>query len=404
MTPPGSTLAVIQQQSRFNAVRIAFLCISLEPGRDGVGDYVRQFAGHLTRAGHICQVLALADPFVTQPVKSLDPTDGYEIARQPLALWNGGDTRWAEEALARFAPDWVSLQMVCYGFESRGLLMKSGRLFEKLGRFGNRHVMFHELWIGESAGADLRTRALGGLQRRLLLRAIKRWAPRSAHTSNGVYRELLGRAGINAGLLPLPGNVPVASNVTPREARSWLLDKLGLRDETALPLLVAGVFGSIHPEWRDSRWLDAFSGWAQQLGRKPVVLQIGRAGRSGEAVWKSLCQQFGGRVEMHALGELDAADVSRALLALDFGVAASPWALIGKSGAAAAMLDHGLPVVVTRDDFDLRNGPTPEPEAHPLLVRYAGPQTFSQLDGLKHAQASNRSPDVYRTFLESLPA
>ena len=379
-------------------MRVSFLCISLEPGRDGVGDYVRQFARHLTREGHICQLLALADPFVSEPVSSIESQEGFEVARLPLAMWNEGRIEWAEESLSRFAPDWVSLQMVCYGYESRGLLLKSGQRFEKLGRIGRRHVMFHELWIGESTTADLRSRMTGRLQKRLLLRANRRWAPDRVHTSNEVYRELLGRAGVRAKLLPLPGNVPVDTRMSTSEARHWLVERLGL----ARPSLLAGVFGSIHPEWNDPRWLEACVEWSRRVDRTTVVIQIGRPGRAGEAAWNTLRQHFSGRVEMHALGELPPDEVSRALLALDFGVATSPWALIGKSGAAAAMLDHGLPVVVTRNDYALRNGPTPEPEPHPLLVRFHDVETFAKLDGLRRAHSSRDPGDIYRAFLESL--
>jgi hypothetical protein len=48
------------------------------------------------------------------------------------------------------------------------------------------------------------------------------------------------------------------------------------------------------------------------------------------------------------LGELEESDVSRALHSADFGIAVSPLEIIDKSGAAAAMREHGLPVIVTQ--------------------------------------------------------
>jgi hypothetical protein len=42
------------------SMRIVFLCFSLEPGRDGVGDYTRALAGELIRPGHeVCAVAML---------------------------------------------------------------------------------------------------------------------------------------------------------------------------------------------------------------------------------------------------------------------------------------------------------------------------------------------------------
>jgi hypothetical protein len=50
------------------------------------------------------------------------------------------------------------------------------------------------------------------------------------------------------------------------------------------------------------------------------------------------------------LGKQPANRVSEFLQEADFGIATSPWELIGKSGTVASMLEHGLPVIVNRDD------------------------------------------------------
>jgi hypothetical protein len=47
-------------------------------------------------------------------------------------------------------------------------------------------------------------------------------------------------------------------------------------------------------------------------------------------------------------GELPTVLISSYLQSADFGIATSPLSLIQKSGSVAAMLEHGLPVVVSR--------------------------------------------------------
>jgi hypothetical protein len=42
--------------------------------------------------------------------------------------------------------------------------------------------------------------------------------------------------------------------------------------------------------------------------------------------------------------------VSSVLNSLDFGIATTPLALLGKSASATAMLEHGLPLIVNRDE------------------------------------------------------
>jgi hypothetical protein len=53
---------------------------------------------------------------------------------------------------------------------------------------------------------------------------------------------------------------------------------------------------------------------------------------------------------MLRLGEQPAQRISELFNTVDFGIATTPLALIGKSATVAAMFDHGLPVVVNRDD------------------------------------------------------
>ena len=57
------------------------------------------------------------------------------------------------------------------------------------------------------------------------------------------------------------------------------------------------------------------------------------------------------------LGAQPARDISQCLLAADFGVSPVPPEYLSKSGTAAAMLDHGLPVIVTREPYLYRNCP-----------------------------------------------
>ena len=42
-------------------MKFAFICGSLEPGRNGVGDYTRRLAGELAAQGHECLLVSLND-------------------------------------------------------------------------------------------------------------------------------------------------------------------------------------------------------------------------------------------------------------------------------------------------------------------------------------------------------
>jgi hypothetical protein len=94
------------------------------------------------------------------------------------------------------------------------------------------------------------------------------------------------------------------------------------------------------------------------------------------------------------LGELSAARISQYLRNLDFGIAATAWLLIGKSGATAAMLDHGLPVMVTRDDYKPRQVLQLEPPADPLLIPADQDVSARFITGLPRRTPHNSAADL----------
>jgi glycosyltransferase involved in cell wall biosynthesis len=350
-------------------MRVAFFCGALEPWRVGVGEYTRRLANDLQAAGHQVLVIALADPFIDRLVELHQEPGGIAVLRLPKALWQARQLQAVQVALDSFAPDWVSLQLVVYAYDDRGLLGDLGQQLQRLSGAARRHVMFHELWIGAAAHCAVKERLVGWLQRQLLLRALKRWQPLVSHTSNPVYRQLLQREGLQALPLRVPGSI-VIERISHRDARAALATRLRLTAEQGGQMIMAGVFGAVHPEWADALVLQRLQLSCAAQGRQLVLLHMGRAGVAGNALWQQLRSTLAGKVPLHSLGELPPRELSEVLRGLDMGLATTPWALAGKSSTIAAMLEHGVPVLVTRNDYQLRGQPTPEPDSHPLLLRY----------------------------------
>jgi len=97
-----------------------------------------------------------------------------------------------------------------------------------------------------------------------------------------------------------------------------------------------------------------------------MLLAIGRIGPHGPRVIRELNRAG---LTTATTGELAPEAVSCLLQAAHAGVSAHPCALVGKSGSVAAMLDHGLPVLVPRDDWQLRRGALPNGRSDPRLAR-----------------------------------
>jgi hypothetical protein len=256
-------------------MKIMFLCGSLEPGRDGVGDYTRRLAGECARRGHACTVIALHDPHVRRRTGGC--AGAVRFLRLPASAdWAGRVGRVLQEQRDG-APDWVSWQFVAYGLDPRGLVPSALLDCAPELRGPRCHVMMHELWIGLEAGSGWRARATGWRQRRRVVRLLERLRPDCLQTSNQAYRQALGGAGFAAGVLGLFGNVPVADRAAGGAdvLARWLPAAGG--PGGAAPL-VALAFGTLHPQWRPEATVDWLKATARRHGRTPALLAVGRLG------------------------------------------------------------------------------------------------------------------------------
>lgn len=307
-------------------MKILFLAGSLEPGKDGVGDYTRALAIECARWGHETLLVSINDPWIITSVQD------------SALLRLGTSTPWPDraKALQKFLrdsrPDIVSLQFVPYAFHLRGLPLALLRILRGMMGHLPVQIMFHEIWIGAQIRAPLKFRAVGFFQRKIIKTLVKSLNCRVIHTSNLVYVHLLNRNAIGAKHLPLFGSVPVVATD----------DSQGVVNDNVLRL---GLFGSIHPEWSP----DALLTQLQKLGRPIQLAHIGRIG-PGESVWMNLAKRYDSEIAIQRLGEQSLEDISRFFSSVHFGISTSPLSLIGKSSCVAAMLEHGLPVIVTRND------------------------------------------------------
>lgn len=346
-------------------MRITFICGCLEPGKDGVGDYTRRLARALEDRGHAIQLVALYDHYVL-PVSDEPVTTANSFRYRNALSPEGADS--ARDCITSWGPDVVSLQFVSYSFNPRGHINALTRFLVPLRGKMPIHIMFHEIWIGVHRDAPIHHRIEGQVQRieqRRMLRLLK---PGSIHTNSSLYRFLIGKlTGDEPGILPLFGNVPYIGGAD----ASWLKTAIpcAFRSEEARKrTFLAGIFGVIHPQWSASALLTLFSG-LRQRGRLPVLILFGR-NKLKPSQLEEIVATLRGVSEVLCLGELPEEKISSLIQHLDLGVGTTAWSKIEKSGTVAAMLDHGLPVYVTREDtkvsgFELN----PEPMDAAMLIR-----------------------------------
>lgn len=367
---------------------------------DGVGDYTRRLAAKLNAQGHQCSLLSIADCLVKKPTvcEFKDPGGVTSGLRLPAKDSWPARLRRAMSYCDSVAPDWVSWQIVLYGFNRRGLSFGLGRRLREISKNYKTHIMFHEIWIGEAKESPPKHKIIGKAQRLIIQDLLQKLRPRVVHTHTPLYKHLLGRLGCHATILPLFGNIALATH--PRS--EWLKEKwpeggphFHAADRKSWWIFV--VFGSIHPEWDADDFRRRVLETAQQAGKKCLLISIGRPGGVGERMLRGLRQHEGNGWRVLNLGQQSEEDVSQCLLTADFGVSAVPPENIFKSGTAAAMIEHGLPVIVTRPASRYPHCP---PEI--LLVDLTNVIRHFNLVAVKKSTPQSLLPAVATQFIRDL--
>ncbi len=381
-------------------MRILFLSSSLEPGRDGVGDYVRQLAAGCLRLGHECALLGLSDPCLAETVDShLETADGkMPLLRLPATMDWAGRLERARIFRDQFRPDWISLQIVPYAFHPRGVLLLFSARLRRLTQGRAVHLMFHELWLGAGTPSPFRYHVIGAFQRLGIDGLLRRLQPRRVTTSNPVYASMLRNLQAEAAVLPLFGNIPVVKTRSATTARGGT----GIAEVDRGNWWIGLFFGALHEQWKPEPFLTVLERAARRSEKRIALVSVGRMGSAGEAIWKKMENNYGSRINFSNLGEQPPEIISPLLQSSDFGIAASPWQLIGKSGAAAAMLDHGLPVIVTRDDFQPYVRPSQPPSDDPLIHRFDSHLEAKLAAGLPKRPPVSRVDEIAARFCELL--
>ena len=296
----------------------------------------------LQRRGIQCLCIALSDGYVDN---TLESTFADRQGDQILCIRISSRDSWTnkqsllQQSLDSFNPDWISLHYVPYAFHNKGLAYQLSRCLCSLDVAVHWHVMLHELWF--FSWHRLSSWVLAPVQKLLLKNMISSLDANVIHTSNYYYQDGISSIGLKAHILPMFGSIsPTTVTASQVTYHGWRFV----------------LFGGILPDWDPGPLMRAIIGIAHQQSIPSIeFLSIGKSGAHGSTLWASLASTAPAGVAYKLLGSLDSEEVSYWLQHSDFGITTSPSHLIGKSSSVAAMLEHGLPVIVPR--LEKTNGP-----------------------------------------------
>ncbi|HET9276923.1 MAG TPA: hypothetical protein VFN95_02020, partial [Flavitalea sp.] len=179
-------------------MKVLFLSGCLEPGQDGVGDYVRRLAMEMIHQGHETVAIAINDGFVSDATFILEEIDQHHLPvyRIPASWPEIAKKRKIRNWILEFNPDVISIQFVSYSFHKRGLPFQVMRQLREACKGYKAHIMFHELWIGMEVNASLKEVLIGRMQKFLIKRFIKTLEPVLIHTHTDLYKNQLVKMGV----------------------------------------------------------------------------------------------------------------------------------------------------------------------------------------------------------------
>lgn len=314
-------------------MKVLFICSSLEPGRDGVGDYTRRLAGELIKQGHYTTIISLNDKYIANTSVAVQKNEGVKLnvlrlgSSQPLK----NRLSQAKRYILEFNPDWISLQFVIFGYHPKGLPLWINKL-STLGEGRQWHIMFHELWLGMEIDTPKKHLLWGGIQKIIIKSLIKTLKPAVIQTNTLLYRQSLFDIGFKADHLPLFGNIPVVNRNKTKSNKIF-------DDERCIKLV---LFGHIHPNAPVSGFFKELTAYAIENNLSVSLTLIGICG-SHQEDWIKECKLMG--VSVTILGEKPADYISDILSKSTLGISTTPPALLEKSGSVAAMREHNLPVL-----------------------------------------------------------
>ncbi|MBV9960780.1 MAG: hypothetical protein JO072_00915 [Parafilimonas sp.] len=328
---------------------ILFICSSLEPGKDGVGDYTRKLACALIEHGFNTAIIALNDRRMTGNMwqgKQADNNGEVDVLRLSESLSWKKRMAVAKKLVNDLNPDWISLQYVPFGFHLKGLPFNLGEKLKQLNGKASWHIMFHELSVNRFESFKFKMWAL--LQVRIIRSLLFKLQPRVIHTNTELYRYRLKEINFASTVLPLFSNI--SRNIGNQDSFNEAMPEFIRihRNE----YIIGTLFGAFdYKRWNMQSLLNKFNYRFTQ--KRVAIVSIGRM-PAGHHQWEELKKVYP-QVLFLSLGEQSPSFISNWLSSYtDFGILTTLPELAGKSGSFMAFKEHGVPVVCTIENEGLK--------------------------------------------------
>ena len=310
-------------------MKYLFLCGSLEPGKNGVGDYTRRLGGALIREGYDVKILSLFDQNaakITNETQLIEETSVH-VLRIPKGYSFISRLEKTKQLIREFNPHWISLQYVPNAFNSNGIPLWLPFFLKKIKANYKTQVMFHELAYPSTT---LSYKIIRFIQFKIIKYIQLYFSPNVIHTHTPYYIATLKKYKIEARPLPLFSNIPKVNF------------KLLKKDKNCFKL---GLFGQIKTTKKIIKIVEHISKVLDIEKKIFEIVLLGAKINDAEKFENDIkSNEINAKVIIK--GFLKDFEISKELQKLDLGMSAVPQHAHGKSGSLAAFFEHDLNVIL----------------------------------------------------------
>lgn len=241
--------------------------------------------------------------------------------------------KYCEEVIDLPTADLYSIQFAPYAFANNGMPKTILNFLARKLQNKRVHLNFHEIWVGAYPRASWKEKVLGWLQKKLILGFVNKCKPACITSSNAAAIDRLKHAGVHAMFLYLFGNIPFSttSKVFPCTDR-----------------LKVAFFGTPYADFPYHKLGNFLSTLSKTSGKKLEIILIGRQ-REDAGAGHLYSMSKKNKFLIERTGELSTDLISEQLQKCSLCVCTTPFDVIGKSSATAAMLEHGIPTLAYDD-------------------------------------------------------
>jgi hypothetical protein len=366
-------------------MKIAFICGCLEPGHDGVGDYTRKLAGELLKQGHQVTAIAVNDREIEQTATGSQNADGSLLPVLRITYTKADNERYhqLEQYLKEFDADWISLQFVPYSFQIKGIPYNFFNKLSSLKLKVKWHVFFHEIWLDKPERFS--QNVVMWLQKLIIYTGIKKLNAKLINTSIPYNQQRLQTIGVQSSILPLFGNIAVNSS-------EKLPDGFNAVKHFRHKIV---YFGGIPRHLFLEQVVNGLESFCKTATGDVAIIIIKSASAEKDRFIELLNSRLSAyQVEVVDCGYLDEEELSGVLRNCTVGIVRSEPYLLGKSGAAIALLEHGTPIWLTK----WTDGQSIDYTFRKHLIE----SSLEKASQLKHDASEVLLPQVAKQFINQL--